>query len=332
MNEEHPFAEYVRILGKGKNGSRSLTQDEAYRAMGMILAGQVEPVQLGAFLMLMRVKEESPDELAGFVRAAREAVHLPMNFPSVQLDWSSYAGKRRQLPWFLLSALLLAANGVKIFMHGAGGPHARVYTPETLRTLGIYECPTFDEAARQITSRNFAFMSLYYLSPKLDEIMKLRALLGLRSPVHTLSRMINPCNAPVMLQGIFHPGYRNIHQEAAALLGQPHMIVLKGEGGEIERNPDGPCLVQTVHNGEMINEEWPAMFKGPRHLKDETMDVKRLPALWRGDIQDEYGEATIVGTTAIALKAMGTADSIDAAQAMAADMWKQRSTAWLNAA
>lgn len=332
MHEEHPFAEFIRILGKGKNGSRSLTQDEAYRAMQMILSDQALPVQLGAFLMLMRVKEESPEELAGFVLAARESFHVPDGMPEVHLDWSSYAGKRRQLPWFLLAAMLLAANGIRVFMHGAGGPHARVYTPETLHTLGIPQCHNFTEVAQQIEQRNFAFMSLFDLSPKLDEIMKLRAVFGLRSPVHTLSRMLNPCNAKVMLQGIFHPGYRNIHQEAAAILGQPHMIVLKGEGGEIERNPDGPCLVQSVHEGVLKNEEWPAMFKGPRHLKDETMDVRRLPALWRGEIHDEYAEATIVGTVAVALNAMGQADTIASAEAKAGAMWANRSTAWLNAA
>jgi anthranilate phosphoribosyltransferase len=64
---EHPFAEYIRILGKGKKGSRPLTQDEAYHAMKMILAEEVLPIQLGAFLMLMRVKEETPEELAGFL-------------------------------------------------------------------------------------------------------------------------------------------------------------------------------------------------------------------------------------------------------------------------
>ena len=71
---EHPFAEIVRILGKGKKGSRPLTREEAHRAMKMILAGEVLPIQLGAFLMLMRVKEETPDELAGFAQAARELI------------------------------------------------------------------------------------------------------------------------------------------------------------------------------------------------------------------------------------------------------------------
>ena len=80
----------------------------------MILAGRVLPEQLGAFLMLLRVKEESPEEIAGFVRAARASMRPPAGAPHVDLDWSSYAGKGRQLPWFILSALLLARNGWRV--------------------------------------------------------------------------------------------------------------------------------------------------------------------------------------------------------------------------
>ena len=332
MSEEHPFAPYIRILGKGRSGSRSLTRNEACQAMRMILAGEVEPVQLGAFLMLLRVKEESPEELAGFVLAARETMPLPENAPAVQLDWSSYAGKRRQLPWFLLSALLLASHGVNVFMHAAGGrKDNRVYTPETLALLGISPCNSLPEAAAQIRTRHFAFMPLEALSPALYQIMELRPMLGLRSPVNTLARMLNPLRAPVAMQGIFHPAYRDMHQLAAQLLQQPHLAVLKGEGGEIERNPDSPCLVKSVHNGVLSEEEWPALFSN-RHMKDESMDTRRLPALWNGDIEDEYGLAAITGTTAIALKTMGMADTQEAAQTMAVELWKRRPSTWLKAA
>ena len=332
MSEEHPFAPYIRILGKGRSGSRSLTRDEACQAMRMILAGEAEPVQLGAFLMLLRVKEESPEELAGFVLAARETMPLPDNAPAVQLDWSSYAGKRRQLPWFLLSALLLASHGVNVFMHAAGGrKDNRVYTPETLALLGISPSNSLPEAATQIRTRHFAFMPLEALSPVLYQIMELRPMLGLRSPVNTMARMLNPLRAPVAMQGIFHPAYRDMHQLAAQLLQQPHLAVLKGEGGEIERNPDSPCLVKSVHNGVLSEEEWPALFSN-RHMKDESMDIRRLPALWNGDIEDEYGLAAITGTTAIALKTMGMADTQEAAQVMAAELWKRRPSTWLKAA
>ncbi len=85
----------------------------------MILKDEVLDVQLGAFLMLLRVKEESVDELAGFVQATRDQLNFkPL---AVDLDWSSYAGKRKHYPWFLLAALTLAKNGYKIVMHGASG-------------------------------------------------------------------------------------------------------------------------------------------------------------------------------------------------------------------
>lgn len=325
MTEEHIFAQYIRILGKGKKGARALTQDEAHEAMRLILTdGAVEPVQLGAFLMLMRVKEESPEELAGFVRATRDSLGLPTHLPKVDLDWSSYAGKRRQLPWFLLSALLLAENGIAIFMHGIGGrKHGRVYTPGALNALGVSPCQSLTDAAQRLQHQGFAFLPLENFCPRLQEMIELRDLLGLRSPVHTLSRMLNPFQAPYLMQGIFHPGYKVIHQQAALLLGQPHAAVLKGEGGEIERNPDMPCQVLTVHDDVAGEELWPAMFS-ERHMKDETMDVTRLAALWGGGIEDEYGEAAAVGTAAIALKMMGRADSIEAAEVLARQMWNER--------
>jgi anthranilate phosphoribosyltransferase len=321
---EHPFAKYIRILGKGKQGARPLTQEEAQDAMRMIMAEEVETVQLGAFLMLMRVKEETPAELAGFVRAVRDTFPVEVNQINVDLDWSSYAGKRRHLPWFLLSTLLLVENGVSVFMHGAGGHTAgRIYTEEVLRFLGIEYAKSFAQAAEQLAQYRFAYLPLSYLSPKLQHILELRPLMGLRSPVHTVARLLNPFEAPYVMQGIFHPGYRPVHQEAALLLNQPHLAVLKGEGGEIERDPDIECLVQSVHEGVRTDQIWPPLFK-QRHVKEEKMDPQRLSALWRGELKDEYAIGAVTSTTAVALKLMGKADSIESAQALAEKMWAER--------
>jgi len=324
MTTEHPFAQYVRILGKGKNGSRPLTQDEAYDAFCMILADEVLPEQLGAFLMLMRVKEEEPEELAGFIRAAKESLSIPDNAPEIHLDWSSYAGKRRQLPWFILSTLLLAQNGINTFMHGASGHTAgRLYTKDVLAALGIAPCISLQESADRIRKTGFAYLGLDHLCPKLHAIIELRPILGLRSPVHTIARMLNPFDADHMMQGIFHPGYRPMHQEAALLLKQPHLAVIKGDGGEIERDPDAVCLVQSVHNGEMSDEEWPAMY-ARRHVKDTELDVQRLRAAWLGNDNDEYGIGAVIGTTAITLKMMGRANDMASAEAQAKTMWDAR--------
>jgi anthranilate phosphoribosyltransferase len=321
---EHPFAETIRILGKGKHGSRPLTQEEAYRAMRMIMADEVLPIQLGAFLMLMRVKEETPEELAGFVQAARESFKVGETQHLADLDWSTYAGKRRHLPWYLLSALLLAENGVRVLMHGAKGPAAgRLYTEDMLGILGLSAATSIAEAKQQLATQSFSYLSLEHFCPKLHDIIALRPILGLRSPVHTLVRLLNPFDADYSIQGIFHPGYRPVHQLAAQLLQQPHAAVLKGEGGETERNPDMSCLVQGVHQGELFDEEWPALF-AKRHVKPEALEPGQLAQVWRGESRDEFAVAAVTGTAAVALKLLGKADTQEDAQGLAAEYWHHR--------
>lgn len=320
--EEHPFAQYVRILGKGKTGSRSLSHEEAYQAFAMILKNEVEDVQVGAFLMLLRVKEESVDELTGFVQATKD--HLNLTKIDVDLDWSSYAGKRKHYPWFVLSALTLAKHGYRVFMHGASGHTVnRLYTEHVLQYLGYPVCQHAEDVKQQLEQQHFAFMQLEHLCPKLAEMMSYRQLLGLRSPVHTLSRLINPFNAKATLQAIFHPAYRGSHQQAAFQLGYQNSIVIKGEGGEFERNPDAKTLICGIKNGELYELELPKL-NPDRSLAEESFDLEIFKAVWLGQTTHEYGNQAIIETLAIALLSMQIASSYTEAQLKAEHLWQTR--------
>lgn len=319
---EHPFAQYVRILGKGKRGSRSFTYEEALDSFGMILDNQVLDMQLGAFLMLLRVKEESVDELAGFVQATKNRLQLPAL--QVDLDWSSYAGKRKHYPWFLLAALTLAKHGYRIFMHGAAGHTInRLYTEDVLPHLGHQPCWTGGEVANALDNSKFAYMPLSAFAPKLGEIIEMRNVMGLRSPVHTLARLINPFNAPVTLQAIFHPAYRASHQQAALRLGYQNTAVIKGEGGEFERNPDARTLVVGIQNGEGFELEWP-MLNPSRSDPEETFDLEHFIAVWKGEASHDYGYQAVTGTLALALYSLQKAGDIDSALQLAKELWDSR--------
>lgn len=324
LTHEHPFAQYVRVLGKGPHLSRPLTLDEAHDAMAMVMAGEVEPVQLGAFLCLLRVKTETPEEVAGLAKAMKEAVAKPADAPRVDIDWASYAGKSRQLPYYVLAALALASHGLRVFMHGAERHTAgRVYTSDALAALGVPVATTTDQAARQLEASNFAYMTLEHLSPRLHRIMGLKALLGLRSPIHTVARMVNPMDAAFSITGVTHPPYLPVHQEGARLMGATAMAAFKGDGGEVERRPEKPCQVLFLENGVPGREEWPALVAGIRG-KEESLDLTRLKRLWSGEDADEMAAATIAGTIAIVLRYSGRAKSVGEAEGAGLAMWRDR--------
>lgn len=301
MTQEHPFAPYVRILGKGKKGSRSLTVEEARDAMGMILDNRVEPEQLGAFLMLIRMKEEAPEELKGFALAVRERLQVPEGL-RVDLDWSTYAGKKRRLPWFLLAALALSGAGVRVFMHGARGhTPGRIYTEDMLQQFGLTAVENWAEADVALKQDGFAFMSIDNMVPRLGQIIQLRPVLGLRSPVHTLCRLLNPLAADCCIDGVFHPPYAPMHQKTAQLLGTRYSLTIRGDGGEAEMKPDSDSELHWVTVDSLSEEFW-ARIRDRRLVREDRLEPEELLALWRGELQHEYGEGAVISTLAGVLR------------------------------
>ncbi len=164
----------------------------------MVLRREADPHQIGAFLMLLRFRGEDADEIAGMVEAAR--LMLDGIVPSrVDLDWPSYgAGRTRGAPWFLLSALALAQAGATVLMHGSNEYSAGISVADALAALGSR--PT-----------GFTYTPIAAFSPALDDLLRMRRLFGLRSPVNTVARLLNPGDARGGVDGVFHPPYLAVH-------------------------------------------------------------------------------------------------------------------------
>lgn len=321
----HPFAEFLRMIGRGSTVGRPLTEVEAEAAFDMILDGEVEPMQLGAFLLVLRYRTEVPSELAGFVRAARKRfVGAEASSPAVELDWPSYADRHKQLPYFLLAAKLLAGAGVRILLHGIKG-EGPATTRAGTAALAIAEVKSFDEMTSVLERDNLAYLPLEAFCPGLTGLFNLRPTLGLRTPVNSLARELNPANASAQMQGVFHPNYLSLHADTALLLGQPKAAIFKGGGGEAQRNPDKPCRVSMVGDGVIAEIEWPALSDSESYpWRTEPLDVSRLRDLWTGDVDDQAPIEAATGTAALALSMLGRAADQDEAEAMAKDLWASR--------
>jgi anthranilate phosphoribosyltransferase len=321
--ERQAFAAVLRTVARGPSLSRPLRMDEAEAAMGMILADEVDPLQLGAFLLLLRFRGETAEELAGFVRAAR--THL-VNDRAVELDldWPSYADSHRQLPYFLLAALLLARNGYRILLHGVAG-EGPAATRHGLAALGLSPACSTTEAAAQVDATNLAYLPVEVVLPGLARLLMLKPVLGLRTFANSMARELNPFRAPCQIQGVFHPPYLELHRATQRLLGQPAAAVFKGGGGEGQRNPEKPCRVLEPGGGETL---WPALTPGAGYpWRDEPLDCRHLAALWTGEADDPAPVAAVTGTAAIALKLLGRAPDVEQSQKLAERMWRERGRA-----
>ena len=240
---EARFASFVATFGRGPGRSRALTREEAQTAFGMILRGEADPHQVGAFLMLLRFRGEDAEEITGLVQAVRSHARLGWPELGVDLDWPSYgAGRTRGAPWFLLSALALARSGITVLMHGSndfsagisgGGRHGGAW--------GCGRIPTWAPPPRHLRSGRFAYLPLRAMAPEVDRLLEMRRLFGLRSPVNTAARLLNPADAPFGVDGVFHPPYIDVHLGVAERMDRRRLLVLKGGGGEAERVPLKPA-------------------------------------------------------------------------------------------
>lgn len=294
--------------------------------MHAVLSGEAEPQQVGAFFLLLRYRGETAEELAGFTAAARSFILDGHGMPHVDIDWPSYADRHRQQPWFVLAALLLAENGYSVLLHGLEGEGVG-YAPTrpVLARLGVHLCKSLSEAADAVKRDRIAYVGIEHFNPRLNALLDLRASLGVRTAVNSLARAINPVSAPYQMIGVFHPNFRRLHQEAACLLGQDHAAVFKGGGGEAQRNPLKSLTVGWVDEGSQSEEEWPGMLVGINQ-DDEANDLRacRVAELWRGEVADVVASTSVVGTTAVALRLLGEADTPMAAQRKAEEMWEGR--------
>jgi anthranilate phosphoribosyltransferase len=289
-----------------------LTRDEAYDAMRIILSGQAAPESVGALLMLLRMKGEVADEIAGFTQALRD--DLP-DVPKPDLDWPSYAaGRTRGLPYFLLSAKLVAAAGHTVLMHGFNGEGEAAQTiRDALPYVGIAVCSDAAQAAQALKTDHIAYLPLENFAPELLRLLLLRRDFNLRSCLNTVSRMLNPGAASASIQGVFHPSYRELQADASQLLCLKSLTVIKGGGGEFERNPSKDIMAFGLRDGAPWEHHFAPDLDATRKLNDGEVDPARLADLWSGMLDDAFARGIVISTAALALDTLGVDDPTGAA-------------------
>lgn len=292
------FTDVVRVIGRGATLGRTLTRAESCQAAQWLLSGAVSDVQLGAFLMMLRLRGETPEEAVGLADGLRLGMQVPDHLHA-DIDWPVYAGKRRQLPWFLLASLALAQQGKRVVMHGAmGGDADRLYVEPVIRAMGLPIADNWQQAAAALDTHHWVYLRMECFFPALVGWLNLKQTLGLRSVMHTVARMLNPLQAPLSVRGVFHQEYVDLHAKVAQLQGMGRVVVIRGDGGEAEVSADKRIPIVNICDGVIVESSSEVAANIQRPIAEElavSAVVQRLQSmlLAQDDRETSYGRATI---------------------------------------
>ena len=257
-NPEETFAaaRFIKEIGRGKKGSRSLSRDDARALYGAMLDGRVSDLEMGGIMLAMRIKGESVDEIAGFLDAAEASFDLlpapPGDYAPVLVP--SYNGSRKMANLTPLLAMLLAREGVPVLVHGVVRDPGRVTSAEIFEAMGLPMAATMADTQVAHALGHPSFMPIAQLAPKMARLLSLRRILGVRNSTHTLVKILQPFQGPALrLVSYTHPEYLEMLGEyftTAAPHERGDAFLMRGTEGETVANANRAQQIDWFHGGE----------------------------------------------------------------------------------
>ena len=240
------ISHYIKEIGRGKDGARPLSREQAADLLSQVLDGTVTDLEIGAFCLAMRIKGETPQEMAGFLDAVRSRMHLvpDSGMPIVVLP--SYNGARKLPLLTPLLGMLLAREGLAVLIHGTPSENSRIFVSKVLLAMEIQALT----APELIASGTLAFISTDALSPALKRLLDVRRVVGLRNPAHSLVKLMNPCAGKALVVSSYtHPEYAVSMAQTFERI-QANALLLRGTEGEVVADARRMPLMEGFINGQ----------------------------------------------------------------------------------
>lgn len=316
------YAHFIRELGRGSEGARDLSLEEAQQLYGAMLDGGVPELELGAITIALRLKGESIDEMVGFLTALNER-HYALQCPAGRFRpvvIPSYNGARKGANLTPLLAFLLRRYGVPVLVHGLIEGYGRVTSAQVFREFGLMPCTSILQAQQALDENAIAFVPLSAISPGLNNLLLLRSRLGVRNSAHSLVKMLDPFRGEgLLLAAATHPDYIETMREVIGSLGS-HALLTRATEGEPYVNPKRRPRIEYLHEGccDILFEAESDSLKTLPNLP-EACDAKTSADWTRRVLAGEVIlPSPIANQLACCLYASGYADDFNQAKAIVA--------------
>jgi anthranilate phosphoribosyltransferase len=310
------------LLAKVATGA-ALSRPEAEHAFDMLLSGEVTPAQMGGFLMGLRVRGESVDEITGAVFAMR-AKMLRVDAPADAIDIVGTGGDGHgSYNVSTLASLIVAACGVPVAKHGNRAASSKSGASDVLAALGVRIGLTPAAVAASIAEAGIGFMSAHAHHAAMRHVAAARLELGTRTLFNLLGPLANPAGVRRQLLGVFSASWLEPLAQVLRNLGAERVWLVHGADGLDEISTTGPSFVTALEDGEIRSFEVTPEDAGlPRaalsDLKggDAAHNAAALNAVLAG-ARMPYRDIAVISAAA-ALVVAGKAQNLAAGAALAA--------------
>ena len=228
-----------------------LTEAETANALAEIMGGEVSDIQIAGFLIALRVKGETVEELAGLARTMRALAAVVTSSDSELVDTAGTGGGRRTFNVSTTAALIAAAAGASVAKHGSRSATGLSGSADVLEALGVRIDLEPEAIGRCIDEVGFGFMFAPYHHPATRHVVEVRKQLKVRTTFNFLGPLTNPAGANRQLLGCSQPDQLAKLAGALQLLGSTHAMVVHGEDGLDELSISAPTHVIELLDGDL---------------------------------------------------------------------------------
>jgi anthranilate phosphoribosyltransferase len=260
-----------------------LSREEARRVMNTIMSGDATPAQIGGFLVALRLKGETADEIAGCADAMRDHV-LRIHPRRDDLVDTAGTGGDGANTWNIstAAALVAAAAGAGVAKHGNRAASSATGAADVLEALGFDLAMAPERIVQSIDELGFGFLFAQAHHPAMRHAAPVRRELAARTVFNVLGPLTNPAGARAQVVGVYDPGIARTIAEALVRLDARRAYVVHGAAGIDELSPAGPNLVCEVNAGAVREYE----------LDPQELGIPRCdPAELRGGAPEENARA-----------------------------------------
>jgi anthranilate phosphoribosyltransferase len=240
------------VISKLLDGTQ-LARAEARAVMDEIMRGEATPAQIGGFLVALRSKGETADEITGCAEAMRDHVLVVRPDRDDLVDTAGTGGDgAHTINISTAAALVAAAAGAGVAKHGNRAVSSACGSADVLEALGFTLAQEPQRIAMSIDELGFGFLFAPSHHPAMRHAAAVRRELATRTVFNVLGPLTNPAGARAQVVGVYSPDLVRTIADVLARLGARRAYVVHGEGGIDELSPVGQNLVAEVVDGEVL--------------------------------------------------------------------------------